>query len=103
MKEFSTIIKSIVTEKSSLRQAQGQYTFLVSKSATKIDIKNAVKALYGADVAQVRIMISPKKTRMYGRRRVLVKRPVQKKAIVRLKDKQTIDPSKVLDHKPKKK
>ncbi|MBL4695014.1 50S ribosomal protein L23 [Candidatus Gracilibacteria bacterium] len=103
MKNFTTIIKTIVTEKSSIRQESGQYTFLVKRSATKIDIKNAVKALYGADVDRVRILISPKKTRMYGRGRIMIKRPVQKKAIVTLKGKQTIDPSKILEHKPKKK
>ena len=99
MKLYHTIIKSILTEKSSRLQEIGQYTFLVAKDATKIDVKNAVKLLYGADVKNVRMLIGPKKTRMYGKRWTLIKRPVHKKAIVTLKDKQTIDPGKILDSK----
>ncbi|MBI4232736.1 50S ribosomal protein L23, partial [Candidatus Peregrinibacteria bacterium] len=63
MKDYTTIIQSVVTEKSSNNQAKGQYTFLVAKTATKIDVKHAVKALYGADVDTVRTLIGPSKTR----------------------------------------
>lgn len=95
MKTFDTIIRSKVTEKGSMQQAIGQYTFEVNRNATKIDIKNAVKALYGAEVDKVRIMISPKKTRLVGRGRLWTKRPLTKKAIVTLKGKKTIDPNKI--------
>lgn len=101
MKNYSTIIQSVLTEKSSREQENGKYTFVVSKEATKIDVKNAVKAIYGADVATVRTMILPKKTRYIKGRYLWNKRPVHKKAIVTLKGKQTIDPSKVSTKKPK--
>jgi large subunit ribosomal protein L23 len=95
MKEFSTIIRPVMTEKSSSAQIKGQYTFLVQRSATKIDIKHAVKKLYGVDVATVRTMVTPKKTRVLKGRHVWAKRAVMKKAIVTLKDKKTIDPNKL--------
>lgn len=98
----STLIQSIVTEKSSLKQSGGQYTFLVKDDATKVDVKNAVKEVYGVEVAKVTISIYPKKTRIIGRNRLWVKRPNYKKATVSLKGKKTIDPSKLKEAKAKK-
>ncbi|MBT4916920.1 50S ribosomal protein L23 [Candidatus Peregrinibacteria bacterium] len=103
MKEFETIVKSVTTEKSSLAQADGRYTFVVRKSATKVDVKHAIKAIYGVEVENVRMMLVPKKTRVIGRGRVWNKRPVYKKAIVTLKDKKTIDPNKLILKDNKKK
>jgi len=99
MKTFDTIIKAIVTEKSSRAQEKGKYTFLIKRTATKIDVKNAIKVLYGADVVEVRTIIAPKKTRILKGKYVWDKRPVMKKAIVKLKDKQTIDPNKFKESK----
>lgn len=95
MKEYSTIIQSIVTEKSSTQQAKGRYTFLVARDATKIDVKHAVKALYGADVATVRTLTGPKKTRILKGKYEWNKRPVHKKAIITIKGNKSIDPSKL--------
>lgn len=95
MKPYETIIRSLVTEKSSNLQSKGQYSFEVRRDATKIDVKHAVKAIYGVEVKDVKISILPKKTRLIGRGRVLTKRPVTKKAFVTLKDKKTIDPFKI--------
>ncbi len=101
MKNYSTIIQSVLTEKSSRGQEKGQYSFVVNRTATKIDIKNAIKAIYGADVQAVRTMLVPKKTRYIKGRYLWAKRPVYKKAIVTLKGKQSIDPSKVSSKKSK--
>jgi len=95
MKNYHTIIQPVTTEKSSLAQSRGQYTFLVSKAATKVDVKNAVKEIFGAEVKSVKIMITPKKERLIGRGRIWTKRPVAKKAIVTLKEGKTIDPNKI--------
>lgn len=103
MDNYKTIIRSLVTEKSSEQQGTGQYTFQISKTATKVDVKHAVKALYGADVDKVRIMISPSKQRVVARGRSWTKRPVMKKAIITLKGKATIDPNKIKDSKSKSK
>lgn len=95
MQLHETIIKSVVTEKSSKAQETKKYTFLVKKAATKIDIKKAIKTIYGADVAEVKIMIAPRKIRILKGRYPWIKRPVMKKAIIKLKGSQTIDPNKI--------
>lgn len=103
MKDFQTIIRSLTTEKSSNQQIGGQYTFQVQKDATKVDVKNAIKAIYGVDADKVRIMTSPSKKRLVARGRFWTKRPLMKKAIVTLKGKKTIDPNKIKESKSKKK
>ncbi len=92
-----------MTEKSSTAQAEGRYTFIIKRSATKIDVKHAVKAIYGVEVKDVKIIVVPKKTRLMGKGKLWNKRPVYKKAIVTLKDKKTIDPSKLILKETKKK
>lgn len=99
MKSQSPIIETLITEKSSLAQSHGKYSFIVKKTATKIDIKNAIKQIYGVDAKSVRILIAPKKIRMLKNKYAWAKRPVIKKAIVTLKGKKTIDPNKIKEHK----
>lgn len=94
-------IRPVMTEKSSLLQSKGQYVFKVDRSTTKIDVKNAVKELYGADVKSVRMMVIPGKTRILGMGKVWTKRPVTKRAIVTLKGKKTIDQNKPFESKKK--
>jgi len=103
MKIYNTIIRSLTTEKSSEQQVGGQYTFQVSKDATKIDVKQAVKTIYGVDVDKVRIIRTPSKKRLIARGRQWTKRPIMKKALVTLKGKKTIDPNKIKESKSKKK
>ena len=93
------IVQNIVTEKSSHQQSTGKYSFMVKKDATKIEIKQAVKEIYGADVSSVRTLISPKKIRILKGKYEWNKRPAFKKAIVTLKGKQTIDPNKIKEQK----
>lgn len=96
MKTNLRTIQPIVTEKSSLAQSNGKYTFMVPLKATKVDIKKAIKELYGADVSTVRTMLAPSKIRMLKGKYEWAKRPVMKKAIVTLKGKKTIiDPGKI--------
>lgn len=99
MKSLSPIIGAMVTEKSSAAQSTGKYTFVVNKDATKIDIKNAIKKLYGAEVENVNIMVTPKKVRVLKGKYDWAKRPSYKKAIVTLKGKKTIDPNKLKEQK----
>jgi len=95
MKTHATIIRTITTEKSSRNQEKKLYTFEVGKSATKTDVKKAIKEMYGAEAGKVKIMIMPRKTRAMAKGRIWTKRPVMKKAIVSLKGKKTIDPNKI--------
>lgn len=99
MKGFLPIIQAITTEKSSLEQSIGKYTFLVQKNATKIDIKRAIKEIYGVDAKEVKISIVPKKIRVLKGKFEWAKRPSYKKATVTLKGKKTIDPNKIKEHK----
>jgi len=103
MNSYQVIIRSVLTEKSSNSQAlTGQYTFVVDKRATKIEIKNAIKELYGAEVEKVQTIVTPRKTRLVKGRYEFIKRPNYKKAIISLKGKKTIDPNKLEFPKPKK-
>ncbi|MFA5820895.1 MAG: 50S ribosomal protein L23 [Candidatus Gracilibacteria bacterium] len=99
MNIYSHILKPVMSEKSSNQQGKGQYAFFVRRETTKIDVKNAIKAIYGAEVKDVKAMVSPKKTRLVGARRLYTKRAVMKKVIVTLKGKQTIDPHKLTEKK----
>lgn len=95
MPTISPIIQTITTEKSSLQQSHGRYTFRVKREANKTEIKKAIELSYGVKVAKVQTSISPRKERILKGRYVWTKRPVFKKAIVTLKDKATIDPNKL--------
>jgi len=86
-----TILKQVVTEKTTREEAHGKYTFLVHQKATKIDIKNAIKALYGVNVTDVTIRTVRKKTRFAGRGREITKRAAAKKATVKLESGKKID------------
>lgn len=94
MTRVSPIIQAITTEKSSAEQSKGKYTFLVKRNSNKVEIKNAIKAIYGADVDTVRVAVIHSKSRLVKGRYEWIKRPTYKKAIVTLKGKATIDPSK---------
>ena len=60
------IVKPVVTEKSSMANAEGKYTFEVNKKATKIDIKNAVEKLFGVKVKEVRTITVKGKPKRQG-------------------------------------
>jgi len=52
------LIKPILTEKATKEsEDRNTYTFLVSKSANKVEIKKAIESSYGVSVAKVRTMI----------------------------------------------
>ena len=55
MKEYDVIIRPHVTEKTTAQAAEGKYTFIVDKKATKIDVKNAVEKLFEVKVLSVNI------------------------------------------------
>lgn len=100
MKAIHTIIRPVVTEKAIKLNEQFTYAFYVNNKATKVDVKEAVKELYGHEVSSVRMTFTPKKTRG-GRGRVATKRQRMKKAIVTLKGKKKIDITKVTKEKKK--
>ena len=80
MRPEEIIVKPIITEKSSTAVAEGKYTFKVAKKATKVQIANAVEALFDVKVLSVNTMTVKGKEKRVGANSG--KRPDWKKAIV---------------------
>ena len=67
MQPYSVIVRPVLSEKSTgLREVFNQYTFQVNKLATKQDIANAVKAIWGVDVEKVTTNIRRTKIKRRG-------------------------------------
>lgn len=96
---YSVIKEPVTTEKSTMLSDKGKYAFKIDPWATKIDVKNAIKELYGVDVEKVTITTIVHKTRLVGGRNVIEKRKQGKKAVVTVKGKKTIDINKFKDIK----
>lgn len=93
MRLYKILQKPIVTEKTANMQAtKPRYGFIVSPDATKIDVKMAIKELYGVEVAQVNILNAREKFKNGRKVKKQLKRRNQRKAYVTLKNKDdTID------------
>lgn len=84
MKNPYTIIEQpIISEKAVDLQKQGKYTFRVQRDANKIEIREAVEAIYEVVVKDVNTMNVRGKVRRVGRGRA-GRKPGWKKAIVTL-------------------
>jgi len=89
---FSTIIRPVVSEKSTLLGDQGKYVFEVAPDANKIQIKHAVEEAFSnkkVQVSEVNILRVPGKLRRRGRSVGMTKS--WKKAIVTLRAGQRLD------------
>ena len=76
------IIRPIITEKSMMGIAEKKYTFEVAKTATKIDIANAVEEAFKVKVAQVNTVSVRGRLKRQGRTQGYTKS--WKKAVVTL-------------------
>ena len=86
----SIILKPLVTEKGSrLREAGNKYLFQVVKDANRIEIKDAVKAIFNVKVKDVKTIVVHGKIKRMGM--FSGKRPDWKKAVVTLEEGQSID------------
>ncbi len=86
---YDVIERPVVTEKSTIASEHGKMAFLVRPEATKPQIKQAVESLFGVDVLKVNTLNRPgKKKRFKG---IQGKRSDTKKAVVTMKEGQTID------------
>lgn len=90
MNAHQIILKPLVSEKGTQLENIKTYSFLVAKKATKVDVKNAIKTIFGADVAQVKIVITPSKSKQL-RKGSAVKRAELKKAYVTLRNRAKLD------------
>ena len=85
-----TIVRPIVTEQSSAAyQERGEYTFRVASDATKTTIRSAIEQLFGVKVTGVWTSNQRGKARRVGQH--VGRRPHWKKAVVKLRDGDTID------------
>jgi len=91
MKEPRSIVRrALVTEKGSrMREKQNRYTFQVSPEANKIEIKDAIQKIFKVDVLDVHTIHVQGKMKRLGR--TTGRRSSWKKAIVTLKEGQTIE------------
>ena len=85
-----TIVRPLITEKTSAAyQNRGEYAFEVHREATKTQIRAAIEQLFGVKVTGVWTMNVRGKERRMGR--TTGRRPNWKKAIVTLREGDTIE------------
>lgn len=89
---YDVLRRPLVTEKSSYQSGKlNQYSFIVADSATRTQIKDAIETLYDVTVVKVNVMnTSAKRGRRLRSRRLLVRKPGHKKALVTLAEGQTL-------------
>lgn len=88
------LIKPVVSEKAEiLSDKQTQYTFIVAKSANKVEVRKAIEARYGVTVESVNTLTMPSKAKNRTTKSGLVRGrvPSFKKAVVTLSDGETLD------------
>jgi large subunit ribosomal protein L23 len=89
LKMYETLLKPVVTEKSTMGSEHNQVTFRVPLEANKADIKAAVEGLFKVKVTKVNTIRQLGKEKRF--RGHLGKRPDYKKAIVTLAEGNSID------------
>jgi len=93
MNAHEVIKQPVVTEKSTLLQEKNIYAFWVNPKATKIDVKRAIKAIFGVDVAAVRITNTAEKIKAV-RKGSFNKRKHSRKAFITLVGRVKLDSTK---------
>lgn len=86
MKIDQVIIGPVLTEKATKLADNKVYMFHVNEKANKHQIRDALKALYGVSIENVRVMNREGKTRKVGRRMRPVKKKRKKIAYVTVKE-----------------
>ena len=90
---YDVLRRPLETEKARYQSTKlHQYVFEVAPHATKPQIKEAVETLFDVEVTNVAVVVKPAKTGRRGKaRRIVVRKPQMKKAIVTVRADQTID------------
>jgi len=86
---YDTLLAPVITEKSTLVAEENKIIFRVAMTATKPAIKEAVENLFKVDVTKVNTILVKGKTKRF--RGQTGRRSDYKKAIVTLKDGQSVD------------
>ena len=89
---YDVLRRPLVTEKSSYQSGKlNQYSFVVSDTATRTQIKDAIETLYDVCVVRVNVINVPaKRGRRLRSRRLLVRKAAYKKALITLAAGQTL-------------
>lgn len=89
---YEVLRRPLVTEKSSYQSGRlNQYSFIVANTATRTQVKDAIETLYDVSVVRVNIINTPaKRGRRLRSRRLLVRKPGYKKAVITLAEGQTL-------------
>jgi len=89
---YEVLKRPVVTEKSTyLSNELRQYVFEVDGRANKHQVKEAVETIFDVDVVDVNVMNVPAKRARRRNRRMDVRRPGWKKAIVTLAEGQRLE------------
>ncbi len=90
---YEVLKRPLVTEKTSYQSGKlSQYSFEVARDATRTMVKDAVETIFDVDVVSVNVLNAPpKRGRRARSRRLLVRKPGFKKAIVTLAEGQTLE------------
>lgn len=88
MELYDVLLRPLLAEKDHMRKLDGYYTFKVHPDANKVQIKEAIQKLFKVTVISVNTMRMHGKVRRHGRNQG--RRPDWKKAIVRVKQGETI-------------
>ena len=89
MNPADVLVAPVVSEKSYSGLADRQYTFKVHKDAHKTQVRQAVEQLFGVKVIAVNVVQVPSKPKMRNYKKG--RRPGWKKAIVQLKEGDSIE------------
>ena len=90
---YEVLRRPLVTEKSGYQSGKlNQYSFIVADSATRTQIKDAIETLYDVNVVRVNVInVPPKRGRRLRSRRLLIRKPAYKKAVVTLAEGQRLE------------
>jgi large subunit ribosomal protein L23 len=94
MKLSEVLVRPVISEKVNRQmERSGRYTFVVGKSANKLEIKKAVEEFYGVKVSDVNTIVVPakNKTRYTKAGFLKGKKPSFKKAVITLSEGESID------------
>ena len=88
-RHYDVVLAPHITEKATLASENNAVVFKVANTATKPQIKEAVEAIFGVNVTGVNTIVTKGKTKRWKGK--AYKRVDQKKAVVTLKDGDSID------------
>lgn len=89
------LLRPAMTEKSVHQEVNNKYSFWIHQAATKVDVKFALKALYGVTVTNVNMVNTAPKYRIGRSRKPMEKRKAGRRAIVTLKQGEKLDITKL--------